>query len=363
MWLFRNRPIINATSLPEGYVADAATLKKEFGRYYGSDEGTESANGSFRSAADLAKKHNFAAVTSVLESAAKSASLPVVYHDLGVGYALLGDYTRAAGAFREALARDPEYQATRKFLRETRGVPPGTAEPFTRESEPNDDRARANLIALKTPVGGEIAGASDGADLFRFIAPPAPRDLVSVEVTNPSATFHPRVHVYDDQFRLLSWEETAEHSSLRVVGGPAPNSAVYVSVTSDDGKPGQYLLTVTPVKAFDRFEPNNTILEARRISIGEEVSANVMDTADHDFYMFTSPRKGKINVEIRSRSNALRPVLGVYDSERRNIALVQNVEKADSNLRHTIEAEKDQVYYLQISSQGGSAGPYILRVD
>jgi hypothetical protein len=364
VWLFRKRPIVSATVLPEGYISDAATLKKEFGLYYGNDEGVENATASFRSAADLAKKRNFAGVASLLESAAKTAPVPVVYHDLGIGYALLGDSTRAADAFREALARDPEYSSTRKYLRETRGIPPGAAEPFTRESEPNNDRLHANLIALKTPVAGEIAGAADGDDLFRFIAPPAPRDLVSIEVTNHSAAFRPRVHVYDDQFRVLSWQETSDAAgSLRVVGGPSPNAVVYVSITSDDGKPGQYLLTVTPTRAFDRFEPNNTIVEARRITIGEEVPANVMDTSDVDFYAFTSPRKGKITVEIRNRSNTLKPVLGVYDNDRRNIALVQNPEKPDGNLRHIIDAEKDQVYYLQVSSQGGSAGAYTLRVD
>jgi hypothetical protein len=289
----------------------------------------------------------------------------VVYHDLGVAYALLGDLTRASDAFREVLARDPDYQATRKYVREIRGIPPGATEPFTREQEPNDDRLRANLIGLRTPVGGEIAGASDNADFFRFVAPQAPRDLVAIEVSNHSAGFNPRLHVYDDQFRVLSWSEKIDEAkgSVRIVGGPASNTAMYVSVTADDGKPGLYLLSVTPLKAFDRFEPNENIMAARRVSIGEETSANVMDTADTDFFSFVSPRKGNVTVEVRNRSNTLIPVLGIYNNDRRNIGLVQDVQKPGGNLRHTIEADKDQTYYLQVSSQGGSSGAYILRVD
>jgi hypothetical protein len=366
MWLSKRRPLgVKAAALPEGYVADSAALKQEYGRYYGNEDDFGKASGPFRSAADVAAKRNLAAVTSVLENATRRVQLPVVYHDLGVAYSLLGDFTRATDNFREVLARDPEYQPTRKYLRDLKGIPAGAAEPLTREQEPNDDRLRANLIGLKTPVGGEIASASDNGDFFRFVAPQAPRDLVSIEVTNHSPSFHPRLHVYDDQFRILSWEEKVDKATgtVRVVGGPAPNSTIFVSILSDDGKPGLYLLTVTPLKAFDRYEPNDAIMKARRITIGEEVSANVMDPADSDFYAFTSPRKGNVTVEIRNRSNTLIPVLGVYNADRRNIALVQDVQQAGSNLRHTIEADKDQTYYLQVSAQGGSAGAYILRVD
>jgi hypothetical protein len=365
IWVARKRPLINASAIPEGYVPDTAALKQEYGRYYGNEENLAKASAAFRSAASLVSRRNFPAATSVLESVTRNGAVPVVYHDLAVAYALLGDFTRAGDNFREVLARDSEYAATRKYLRDQKGIPAGAVEPFTREQEPNDDRLRANLIGLRTPVGGELAGAADSADFFRFVAPPAPRDLVAIEVTNHSAAFTPRLHVYDDQFRILNWGEKTEHAgeSAKIVGGPTPNSQLYVSLTSDDGKPGLYLLTVTPLKAYDRFEPNDTLLTSRRISIGEEVSANVLDAVDSDFFSFVSPRKGNVSIEIRNRSNTLIPVLGVYNKDQRNIALVQDVQKAGSNLHHAIEAEKDQVFFLQISSQGGSAGAYTLRVD
>jgi hypothetical protein len=124
-----------------------------------------------------------------------------------------------------------------------------------------------------------------------------------------------------------------------------------------------YLLKVTPLKAFDRFEPNDDISSAGRISIGEEVAANIMDSADTDFFSFTSPRKGNVTVELRNRSTTLIPVLAVYGPDRRNLGFAPDVQKPGANLRHTINVEKDQVYYLQISSQSGSAGPYSIRVD
>jgi hypothetical protein len=137
---------------------------------------------------------------------------------------------------------------------------------------------------------------------------------------------------------------------------------LYVAITDDNAKGGMYLLTVTPQKAFDRYEPNDDIMASRRISIGEEVAANIMDNADTDFFSFASPRKGEVTIEIRNRAAALVPVLAVYNRDRRNIGFAQDV-KAGANLRHTIDADKDQLYYLQVSSQSGTAGAYILRVD
>jgi hypothetical protein len=365
MWFAKKRPLVDTAKLPEGYVSDSAALKTEFDFYYGPRDEYAGVSSRFRSAADLAAKRNLPAVASVLESISKNGNLPVVFHNLGIVYTALGDHTRAADSFREALAHDAEYAPTRKFLRDAKGIPGGSAEPYTREKEPNNDNLTANLIALRAPVGGEIVGGSDSADYYRFSAPPAPRDLVAVEVANHSGTFAPRLHVYDDKFRSQDWGDKSERAggSLKVLGGPAPNASLRLSITSEDGKGGLYLLTVTPLKAFDRYEPNDEIMGARSISIGEEISANVMDNADTDFFSFLSPRKGSVNVEFRNRSNSLVPVLAVYNKDRRNIGFAQDAVKPGSNLRHTIDANKDEMFYLQISSQSGTAGPYVLRVD
>jgi hypothetical protein len=365
MWWANRRPVIDAAALPEGYISDPATLKAEFDLYNGPRDDYPTVNSRFRSAADLAAQHNLPAVANVLESVAKSGNLPVIFHNLGIVYAGLGDYGRAAESFREALAHNPEYLATRKFLREAKGIPGGSAEPHTREREPNNDNVTANVIALRAPVGGEIAGGTDSTDFFRVNAPPAPRDLISIEVANHTASFAPRLRVYDAKFRSQEWgDQSAEDGgAMKVTGGPEPNSSLTVSLTSDDGKTGAYLLTVTPLKAFDRYEPNDEIMAARTIAIGEEISANIMDNADGDFFTFVSPRKGAVAVEVRNRSQALTPVLVVYNKDRRNIGVAQDATKPGANLRHMIEAAKDEAYYLQVSSQAGTSGAYVLRVD
>jgi tetratricopeptide (TPR) repeat protein len=364
MWLVKRRPAVNTAKMPDGYISDTAALKQEYQNYYGNENEYSQVAERFGSANDLAGKRNLPAVASVLDAVSKLGAVPVIFHNLGVAYAGLNDYPRAAESFREALARDPEYGPTRKFLRGARGITPGMAEPFTREVEPNNSSLSANLIALRSPVGGEIAGASDTSDYFRVIAPPAPRDLISIEIANHSGTFAPQLRVYDSAVKMQSWGEKVERvgKSIKAIGGPPPNSALYLSISGEDGKSGLYLLTVTPLKAFDRYEPNDEIMAARKISIGEEISANIMDEADKDFYSFQSPRKGQVTVEIRNRAPGLAPVLAVYNRERRNIGFAPDV-KPGANLRYSLETEKDLTYYLHVASQAGTSGAYSLRVD
>jgi hypothetical protein len=352
MWLSKRKSSPEAAKLPEGYISEAAAFRQEYDHFTGGNEEFGKVAALFQSASDLAAKKNLPAVASVLESTAKVAAVPMIFHNLGVAYAGLSDYARAAATFREALARDPEYGPTRKFLRELRGLPAGAAEPHTREQEPNENNLTANVIALRTPVGGEIGGSNDSADYYRVAAPAAPRDLIAIEVANHSASFAPRVRVYDENIKVQSWGEKAGRpgESLKIVGGPAANGSLFISISGDDGKGGLYLMTVTPQKAFDRYEPNDGIMASRRISIGEEVSANILDNVDSDFFSFPSPRKGTVTVEIRNRAASLVPVLAVYNKDRRNIGFAQDVKAG-------------QTYYLQISSQSGTAGAYILRVD
>src|SRR5207248_7662096 len=138
----------------------------------------------------------------------------------------LGDTARAADAFREALARDPEYPATRKFLHDAKGIAAGAAEPYSREREPNNDNTTANLISLHAAVAADVGSQNDTIDYSRVVSPPAPRDLIAIALANHSINFSPRVHIYDANLKLLNWGEKVGRAgeSSKVTAGPPPNS-------------------------------------------------------------------------------------------------------------------------------------------
>lgn len=364
-WLARIRPVTATADLPAAYVADISALRSEYAHYYGKAIEESAIEGRFRQATDLMSNRNYPGAVSVLETLSRKAALPVVFSDMGVVYSALGDYGRCADAFREALARDGEYAPSRQFLRTTKSIPPNSADPYTREVEPNNEARTATLIGIGVAASGEVTASTDDQDYFRVITPAAPRDLITIELANHSIEFSPRLHAYDENLRLLSWgEKTAKAGdSIQVAGGPMPNSALYVAVSAADAQSGVYVLTVKPQKAYDRYEPNDDIMTSRRVSIGEEVDANIMDADDTDFYSFQSPRKGTVTIEIRNHSETLIPGVTTYNTDRRNMGFGPEIRKPGAGLHHTIDVDKDKIYYIQVWSQAGSAGAYTLRVD
>ncbi len=360
------RPAARPKDLPPAYVSNMAVLTSEYNRYYGKPIEDVQIESRFLQATGMINRHNFPGAIAILENLSRQAAVPVIFTDMGVVYIQLGDYARAADAFREALARDSEYAPARQFLRTTKAIPPTIADPYTREAEPNNEARMANLISLNVPVSGEITAATDDTDYFRVIAPPSPRDLITIELVNHSIGFTPQLHIYDANFRLLSWGETSVRAgeSIRVQGGPPPNSSVYISVSSADPRiGGLYVLTARAKKAFDAYEPDDEITSARRIGVGEDIEANIMDGQDNDYYAFQSPRAGTVSIDIRNRSDTLIPAIATYNADHRAMGFGPEIRKPGASLHHSIPVEKDKIYYVQVLSQAGSAGAYTLHIE
>jgi hypothetical protein len=365
LWVTRRHPMLATSRLPASYVSDTSALETEYAHFYGKPIAESVIRSRFRQAAELASQHNYPGASTVLETLSKDAAVPSVFSDLGILYSSLGDYPRAVDMFREALARDSEYAPARRFLQKTTAIPPHAAEPLNREAEGNNDAHTANLISLAAPVSGEVGAAHDPVDYFRIITPPAPRDLLTIEVENHSIKFSPRLRVYDSVLRLQGWGEKSGRAgdSIEVWGGPASNSSLYIAVAAEDSSAGQYVVTVKAQKAFDAYEPNDDIMSSRRITTGEEIHANIMDAEDTDFFSFASPRKGTVTIEIRNDSATLIPAVTTFNPDRRNQGFGPELRRPGLGLHHTIEVEKDQIYYLQVWSQAASAGAYTLRID
>jgi hypothetical protein len=364
-WLVRRRPVAALDDRPAGYVTDVSALRSEYSHYYGKPIGEPAIESHFREAADLLSNRDYPGAAAALETLSRNAAVPAVFSDLGMTYSLLGDYGRSADSFREVFARDAQYGPARKFLDVSKALPPNTADPYTREVEPNNDSRTANLIAMGVPVSGEVTASADDIDYFRVVTPAAPRDLIALQLDNHSINFAPNIHIYDGDLRLLDWGDkaAAPGESLRATGGPPPNSSIYISVTGADSNGGLYVLSVQPLKAFDAWEPNDDIMSARRIAPGEPVQANIMDADDTDFYSFQSPRRGTITIDIRSGSQTLIPAVTIYNADRRNMGFGPELRSPGLNLEHTIAVEKGRTYYIQVWSQASSTGAYTLRID
>jgi hypothetical protein len=279
-------------------------------------------------------------------------------------YAQLNDNARALKAFREALARDPNYAPVHQALASLRGFTAHSADPLTAESEPNSTFLTANLISLGTAVVGDIS-APDDLDCFRFSSPAAPRDLLRIEIKRESISLAPKLTVYDDSGQPTGegTESISPGSALSLLISPRPNATLYVEVAGNAGTRGAYALSVTPMHAFDRYEPNDDINSAFRIPTGRLIEANIMTGDDLDFYSFVAERTGKMVVTLETQSNSLIPGLATFGPDQRPLETVVEGAEKGKHLSRSIQVEEHEMYIVEVWGQSKTTGDYSLIIQ
>jgi len=348
-----------------GYLADKQKMMQEYRQFYGKPLNDAGIERGFDQAGQYVSLKDYSGAVGLLEQVSKVAAVPVVFNNLGVLYAEVKDNSRALNAFREALGRDRNYEAVRRNLDRLKNTFALDGDPVTREVEPNNDTNLANIIAVGNLVEGEIDAAVDDDDFFRFVTPPAPRDLISIEIANHSTTLVPVLRIFDQERRMTDWGKTAHEpgASLQLTIAPAPNTTLYLQVSGLGHSGGAYTLLVRPQKAFDAYEPNDEISNARRIPVGTAVVAGIMDANDTDYYSFVSPRTGTVSIAIANRSTTLIPALSTFEPDMRSSGPGPEVGTPELNLKHTMQVRGNQTYYIQVRPLNNTAGDYTLMIE
>jgi hypothetical protein len=362
-FLFRPRDSGQAQPI-EGYLMDPGDLAREYARLQGKPLESSAAETDFQQATVRMLHRDNAGAAALLEQVAKVAPVPVVYNDLGVLYAELNDRARAVYAFRQALGRDASYGPVRANLQRLRGFISDSSAPVTREIEPNNSPMLANLIAPDSPVDGEITAGAGDSDTFRIDAPPPPRDILAVEITNHSATLSVGLRVYDGDQRLTGWGKPPQPAGapLTVYLSPAPSSTLYLQVWGPPETSGAYTLRARPTRAYDAFEPDDDIFSAHPLTVGESADANIMDGHDTDYYSFRSPRAGTVTIDVQNRSATLIPALSMFGPDKSTLGFGPDVRTPGASLQQTMNVTADQTYYFQVWSQVNSSGDYSVVV-
>lgn len=363
IWL-RNSSSSGARTRPlPGFDTDVSSLDQEFARFQGQPLKDAQVRAQFQQAAGLSSQGDYSGALLLLEEVAKKAALPVVFNDIGVLHAQLGDRARAVRAFREALARDISYAPVRRNLERLQGFTSNAADPVSAELEPNNNHELANVIAAGKDVEAEI-GPDNDVDVFKVTSPAAPRDLLAVHIENRSKTLVPRLSVYDGGGTILPWGKDQEQpgESLTQILAPQPNATLYLHVFGRASSAGAYILTVKPLHAFDSLEPDDDIYSAAKIQPGQQVDANIMDENDTDFYSFVSPRSGTVAIDIKS-SLGLIPALSTFTPDMRSSGFGPDIRTPGAPLHYAMPVQEGATYYLQVWSQAKSSGNYSLKVE
>ncbi len=229
------------------------------------------------------------------------------------------------------------------------------------EQEPNNTVFEANSFPIDTTVSGEIS-SQDDQDYFRFRNTSKLRDLAKVKLENQSTSFVPDIYVYDsNKSQRLEKFDGTPGANLEFKFDVEPEKEYYIRVIPSYGSSGKYNLSLNLEKAYDKYEPNDTISSPKLIRLGEPIEANILSENDVDCYLVSGITGKSITVRLENKSAALRPDIMVYNSNKSQL-----FEKFDptpgANLDFAFDVEPGMNYYIKINPYG-STGEYTLTVD
>ena len=272
--------------------------------------------------------------------------MPSVLTDLGHALATAGKSNAAQAAYTQAASLDPSNQQVsegRKFL--------------SKLTENN-----TILTAAEIPLQKDIAATPLDADsdFFRFTSPSGPRDILRVHLQNRSTSLGLGLAVKDTAKSPIGGTNGAPGGDVNYDLPVNPGVIYYLQLSPYYSGGGAYTLRVEPTHSFDAYEPNDTILTARDISVGNAIEANIMDGLDTDFYRFHA-RGAKTTIVVENKSTTLAIGLGVTNADKAPIG-GQNGPVA-ANSRFQFDSAPGSTYQVQISPYFSGGGKYALTIQ
>ena len=327
----------------------------------------------------LIKQGDFAQSVPLFEELAGKTQSGALYNNLGVAHAAIGNLRAARQAYEKAMALNPNdagvalnlglihkaegnlKEAQKHF--ENAGAHKGAAEnaQVIREELGNNTILTATPIPLSTTVEARIAGNED-TDFYRFTAPAGQRDILKVRLENRSTTLAPGITFFNaDKAQVNYTSSGTAGADLTYRFSTEAGDTHYVQVWRQGGSAGPYALTITPEEAYDRYEPNDGILEATRISVGTGIEAGIMDEIDTDYYRVTVDAAGEVVASVQNRSTTLAPGITLFNADKAQMGYTSN-GTAGADLKYPFPADAGAAYYIRVWRQGGSGGLYTLTV-
>ena len=257
--------------------------------------------------------------------------------------------------------------AKSEALRKLEITPPSNVDVKGEESEPNNTLLKTNTVPMGETISGAVGTAKD-YDFFLFQTPPKYRDWITIKLENRSTTLEPRFIIYNkDKQELAAPYSTTRGADLQYSLVAAPESKFFVRVSNYHGNStGLYLLTVTPAKAYDEFEPNDGLLTATAATLNSPTTAKIMDGKDVDMFVFDTSNvddKAKLTIKLENRSTTLHPRFYIYNASKTNFASPYNTTPG-ADLAHTVNGNQGGKLYVAVRDYHGSAaGEYSLDVS
>lgn len=322
---------------------------------------------------------------------AEETNAPAVYNNLGALYLMENQNAKALEVFEKGITQDASYEPLRvnlanlyekegniggAILQLEKAQGDGSAKKRLKqlrklstsglmENEPNNTIFEPNVAVLDKNITG-YADKED-VDFYSVTAPSGVRDILDVKAENLSTDLTLQLSLWaQDKKNLWSsagfaFEVTAGQDVSHVFTAN-PDANYFVSVASLSGK-GKYQLSIIPRKAFDSFEPNDDILEAKEIGIGSSIEADLLDQQDSDYYWILG-NGNTISLNLENQTTVLSPRLSVHKEDKS--FLWENAGygfdlTAGQNVSYDLQTEAGKKHYIVVNSLGGR-GSYKLSL-
>lgn len=169
------------------------------------------------------------------------------------------------------------------------------------ESEPNDDVSTADILKLNTLINGKLMTYED-EDFYRFtLTENGKIDLIFEHNAESSSDSWKINLLNDNRQELASFESRLNQktSSLKNIGLPKGTYYIKISsyASSIQDKPYQLTVNYTKTNAWES-EYNDDISVADPINLNTVINGKLMSDSDVDYYRFTLPADGKINIDF-----------------------------------------------------------------
>ncbi len=174
--------------------------------------------------------------------------------------------------------------------------------------EPNDTIEEANRVQPDRPWPATIYPEGD-QDWYKVDVPGQGYLRVDAADVPGGLNLAVRFARYDEwasnkEDRLRSW-----HSLPDAL--PVHEPGTYYFVVRDrynnNASEEPFQLRVDFLEEFDKFEPNNTVEDAKLVEFGEELTIAIYPLGDRDWFRVEAPGQGYINVQARDVPRGITP--------------------------------------------------------
>jgi hypothetical protein len=262
----------------------------------------------------------------------------------------LGDEPDPHGYFINMGAYGGTNQASKK------NVPPDRFEPNDRDWEAPD----LGTLGNRTETGLTIHDSDDN-DYYLLTA--ADSGTLNVDILFSHSLGDLDLIVFDS-YTMLGRSSTRtdnESLSVEVIGGETYWVRVYglSGATHPD-----YDLVIDGPGAPDRFEPNDSFLEAADLgTLGDRTEADltIYESGNDDYYLLTAVNSGTLNVDILFSHSFGNLDLYVYDSSQ---SLLAESYSSTDNEGVSVAVTGGQTYYVRVLGYAGATNSrYDLVID